>query len=385
MAEGLIARGHQLESWCPPTACRDYEPLADLMPEHVVEYRRTLRRKVNRFIPGRRGYGRQYLEMERHAKECARQIDAGGFDVSFVGNCQEFAVPPIGRYLTTSSLHYCQELMRALHEAIPDDEATASRSLGDTIKRVVLSYWTNWQSSCEHRDLAAFDEILVNSFYSKESLLRVHARESKVCYLGVDLSRFRLVDSVRKNTVLGLGAIQRHKDPRTAILAIAAIPEQDRPNLTWIGNEASENYVTELEVLAREKNVHLKLHHQITDRELVAELNEAAVLIYTSRLEPFGFAPLEANACGLAVVAIGEGGVRETVRDGFNGIIVPNRDPSALGGAVLDLIKDPKKAESMGKNGREWVGQYWTWKRCIENLEQFLMETAGLDPKRLRV
>ena len=103
MAEGLIARGHQLESWCPPTACLDFEPMAELMSEHVVDYRRLRRRPLNRFLPGRRGFGRQYQEMERHAQECARQIDAGQFDVCLIGNCQEFAVPPIGRYLRTPS------------------------------------------------------------------------------------------------------------------------------------------------------------------------------------------------------------------------------------------------------------------------------------------
>jgi glycosyltransferase involved in cell wall biosynthesis len=122
----------------------------------------------------------------------------------------------------------------------------------------------------------------------------------------------------------------------------------------------------------------LIFRERITDQELVAELSRAAVMIYTSRLEPFGFAPLEANACGLPVVAIGEGGVRETVRDGFNGVVVSNRNPADIGAAVLGLLRDPKRIRQLGENGREWVAREWTWARCVETLEHALIEVRSL-------
>src|SRR5229473_3089346 len=33
---GLVARGHEVEGWCPPTADRSYLPLSTIVPEHVV-------------------------------------------------------------------------------------------------------------------------------------------------------------------------------------------------------------------------------------------------------------------------------------------------------------------------------------------------------------
>jgi hypothetical protein len=33
---GLLARGHTVESWCPPTADQDFLPLGTLVVEHVV-------------------------------------------------------------------------------------------------------------------------------------------------------------------------------------------------------------------------------------------------------------------------------------------------------------------------------------------------------------
>jgi len=54
------------------------------------------------------------------------------------------------------------------------------------------------------------------------------------------------------------------------------------------------------------------------------------------RLEPFGFAPLEANACGFPVVAVAEEGIRGTVVDGVNGLLVEDH-PDAIAHAIQRL------------------------------------------------
>jgi glycosyltransferase involved in cell wall biosynthesis len=57
---------------------------------------------------------------------------------------------------------------------------------------------------------------------------------------------------------------------------------------------------------------------RFSDENIVELLNRAAVMVYSARLEPFGLAPLEANACATPVVAVAEGGVRESIRNGVN-------------------------------------------------------------------
>ena len=71
--------------------------------------------------------------------------------------------------------------------------------------------------------------------------------------------------------------------------------------------------------LAESHEVTFDARRSIDDSELVETLNRATAMVYAPRLEPFGLAPLEANACGLPVVAVAEGGVRETIIDGVNG------------------------------------------------------------------
>lgn len=61
---------------------------------------------------------------------------------------------------------------------------------------------------------------------------------------------------------------------------------------------------------------------------------------------------LEAGACGRAVVTTDAPGCREVVRDGENGLLVPPKNASALGNAILRLLEDARLRASMGKGGR---------------------------------
>jgi glycosyltransferase involved in cell wall biosynthesis len=65
----------------------------------------------------------------------------------------------------------------------------------------------------------------------------------------------------------------------------------------------------ELQSLARQSSDWFTVKVRVSDKELPSFLSRASMLLYVFRLEAFGLAPLEANACGMPVVAIAEGGV----------------------------------------------------------------------------
>ena len=94
-----------------------------------------------------------------------------------------------------------------------------------------------------------------------------------------------------------------------------------------------------MRALAAQSGVNFELKLRIDDSELIDLLNRARVMLYAPRLEPFGLAPLEANACGLPVIAVAEGGVRETILDGINGLLVEH-DPDSMGTAIERLLVD---------------------------------------------
>jgi glycosyltransferase involved in cell wall biosynthesis len=76
----------------------------------------------------------------------------------------------------------------------------------------------------------------------------------------------------------------------------------------------------------------------------------ADVVVLPSRAEGMALVPLEAMACGRAVVAFDVGGVRESVGDG--GAVVPSGDVAALAGAVAARLGEPALAAREGRQGR---------------------------------
>ena len=95
-------------------------------------------------------------------------------------------------------------------------------------------------------------------------------------------------------------------------------------------------------------------------------LDGVDVLIVPSYSEGISNALLEAMAKGIPVIATGVDGNLETVQDGQNGILVPARDPRAIGEAILKYANDPGLAETHGRNGRRRAEEHFSMKRMIE-------------------
>jgi glycosyltransferase involved in cell wall biosynthesis len=68
--------------------------------------------------------------------------------------------------------------------------------------------------------------------------------------------------------------------------------------------------------------------------------------------EPFGMVAAEAMMRGTALVASAAGGLTETVDDGVTGLLAPPGDPDALAGALLALLEDPSRLESLAASAR---------------------------------
>ncbi|MGH3449129.1 MAG: glycosyltransferase, partial [Haloechinothrix sp.] len=58
---------------------------------------------------------------------------------------------------------------------------------------------------------------------------------------------------------------------------------------------------------------------------------------------------LEAQACGRAVLTTDHGGIPEFVRHGVDGYVVPQGDPAALAGAMIDLLREPAACARLGR------------------------------------
>jgi glycosyltransferase involved in cell wall biosynthesis len=321
---------------------------------------------------------REVAAMDDHCAACAKQIDDEGFDVLFANACKFFRTTSIARFSNLPSALYLGEPYRWLYEALPGN-VWAALPAGSTLKGRFKDLRTLRNRRVQVREeitnAKAFTRILVNSWYSRESVLRSYGIESTVCYLGIDTGRFKSRGLERENFVIGLGSVTPEKRLEFAIHTVGAM-RAPRPPLVWVGNVTTDEYKDEITALAAQNDVRLSLHENITDDELTNLLSRARVMLYAPRLEPFGLAPLEANACEVPVVAVPEGGIRETIQDGINGFLVP-QDPRVAAAALERLISDPTLAETLGSNGRRMVLKNFSFEGAAERIEAQLGEIAG--------
>ena len=389
---GLVERGHSVEAWCPSTSDRNYLPLSEFITEHVVPIDIPPRNKFVATRPWLRELHVDELELreakalDEHCQKCADEINRGGFDILFANSSIIQAVSSIGRYVKTKKVLYLQEPNRVLYEAGRDGLPWVAipavsrpwmhpRSyLRWFLSDLIRTHQLRILARDERLNASAFDLILVNSYFSRESLLRAYGLDSTVCYLGVDTQLFVNHGYPRENFVVSVGQLYSNKNVEFVIKAVAKIGVP-RPRLVWIANRGEDWYEEKMRSLAQSYQVTFEPRASIDDNELVDILNRATAMVYAPRLEPFGLAPLEANACGLPVVAVAEGGVRETIIDGVNGLLVQHQ-PQMMAHAIQRLAHDKDLAAQLSKNASKIVQEKWSVNAAVERLERQLTQAA---------
>jgi glycosyltransferase involved in cell wall biosynthesis len=83
--------------------------------------------------------------------------------------------------------------------------------------------------------------------------------------------------------------------------------------------------------------------------------------------EPFGLSGIEAMGCGIPVVGFDVGGVSEWLKNGYNGILVSERDTTAMAAAIDKLLVDNKLRKTLGNNARQGVEKDYCKQKFLDN------------------
>ena len=92
-------------------------------------------------------------------------------------------------------------------------------------------------------------------------------------------------------------------------------------------------------------------------------------------VEGLGIVYLEAQACGVPVIAGESGGAPETVT-AETGMVVDGTDNTAIAAAVIELLRDPQQRAAMGAAGRRFVGERFSWTVLVERLADVLEDRS---------
>jgi|GEM_PF-465748 len=183
---------------------------------------------------------------------------------------------------------------------------------------------------------------------------------------GVDIARF---SPERRDpnllpgeiTVLYAGRLTREKGADLLAQAFLQARERDtRLHLVLAGGGPEEH------LLRARLGEHATFLGWLEGDALAAAYASADIFLFASRTDTFGQVLLEAQASGLPVVAVGEGGPTSIVTDGTTGRLCP-ADAGALAEAVLTLAAQPLQREYLARTALHAVAQR-TWERSLERL-----------------
>lgn len=105
----------------------------------------------------------------------------------------------------------------------------------------------------------------------------------------------------------------------------------------------------------------------VSEEEKIAWYRRAAVLSENSVKEGWGLIVMEANGCGLPVVVADSPGLRDSSRDGVNGLVYPYGDIPALAERLERLLTDEALRQKLGEQAIKWAHQ-WTWDAAADQM-----------------
>jgi glycosyltransferase involved in cell wall biosynthesis len=365
---------HKIHLYNLATDCEGYldlRPLAERTFTSNVHTKLTGGRKLSFLNPVLKLA--QIEELDLIGRRMARRIDSGDYDVVFANSCMFVQTPAILRYLRKPVVYHCDEPLRRFYE--PRVQRPYNHGFKASAKGVLYGPSDCILKRMERAHIASATTVLVNSCYSREVMYRIFGRFPRVLYLGVDAEVFRRVCEREEGLVVSVGRVAPHKAYDFLIRSVAAIEPKPRLVIACDAAEARERKY--LQELAGSLSVELEIRERMGEDELVELYSRATVTALTAILEPFGLSALESMACETPVVAVREGGFRESVVHGETGLLT-ERTAGAFSASLEKLLKDAALAEEMGRKGREYVKERWSWDASARALESILTEVASV-------
>ena len=249
-----------------------------------------------------------------------------------------------------------------------------------------LSSWV------ERTAMEGADAVIAVSAGMRDDLLR--------CYPNVDPARVHVVhngiDTEEYQPDLGTDVLERHNiDPdRPSVVFVGRITRQKGlPHLLraalsldpavqlvlCAGAPDTKEILAEVSLLVdalrADRDGVVWIQQMLPKPDVIQILSHATVFACPSVYEPMGIVNLEAMACEVPVVATATGGIPEVVADGETGLLVPieqvddgtgtprdgARFEADIAERIAELVADPKRARTMGEDGRRRAVELFSW------------------------
>ena len=216
------------------------------------------------------------------------------------------------------------------------------------------------------RALCEADLVMTNSEWARERAINVGTQAKKTVAVNNLLGRKPpFVDAARRNDireafltktddrVLVCVAGFRRGKGQVELIGMLAPMLRHSPVKLWLVGDGPER--ASCEKLAAVLDVQEKVIFSGRRADVMEILQSADIYVHASRMESQPNALIEAQACGLPVIALDVAGVKETFEDKVSGLLIPENSVQQYKAAVMEMLDSDIKRHSFGKAGKAFA------------------------------
>lgn len=245
----------------------------------------------------------------------------------FSGNWAHFAAKK-----HKPNLYYCHTPTRAFY-----DLYTTFLQRQPIYISIPFRIWVRLHRPVSEYYLSHIHKIATNSKNTSNRVKKYFKRESEVIYPPVDTSKFTCKEY--GDFWLSVNRLYPEKRVEIQIDAFKQMPEE---KLIIVGGYSKGDHAKSYaEDILSNLPENVKVLGEIPESELLEIYSRCRGFICTAMDEDFGMTPVEAMASGKSVIAVNEGGFKETVIDGKTGFLV-NADSESIIKAVKSISPRPE-------------------------------------------
>jgi len=226
-----------------------------------------------------------------------------------------------------------------------------------------------------------FKKVVIN----KKALERFKKDNPLFFHVGIDTKFYKIIKplSKRKNVVLFPFRSGESKGSKYAFETIEKLLHSDFKNKIKIiayGNIKNEEIPSSI-------SGYLSYYYLPSRRQLLDIYNESKIFVLPSLVEGTSLPPLEAMACGSAVIVTDNGGVNEYIKDKVNGLMCPIKDSECLFQKIIYLLNNEDLIKKLSKNGLLTAKKFSYEKMCnnfvklISHELKIAIANLGLDKR----
>jgi glycosyltransferase involved in cell wall biosynthesis len=181
-----------------------------------------------------------------------------------------------------------------------------------------------------------------------------------------------VLEKKRYPVVVYAGRLKRAKRPDHAIKAFKIVKEKFPNAELWVIGEGP--FREDLERMAEDS---VKFFGGLSNEERRRLLSKVWVLVNPSVREGWGLNVIEANALGTPCVAYDVAGLRDSIIDGWTGLLVKeNGDIEKLAEAIIKVLEDEELRRALSVNALEYSKKF-SWDKTAQEFGKILKEAVN--------